>query len=89
MAKIRVAERCAILSMPFEASSSTPRRWRKLAKIYYLNIGDPVFFDFDTPDHVKQALFEAVSIYPLNLRFCGKNVYMSKGPFSRESLWRL
>jgi hypothetical protein len=61
----------------------------KAGKIYYLNIGDPVFFDFDTPDHVKQALFEAVSIYPLNLRFCGKNVYISKGPFSRESLWRL
>ncbi|MCS7125172.1 MAG: aminotransferase class I/II-fold pyridoxal phosphate-dependent enzyme [Candidatus Bathyarchaeota archaeon] len=29
-------------------------------KIYYLNIGDPVAFDFDTPEHVKQALFEAV-----------------------------
>jgi tyrosine/nicotianamine family aminotransferase len=37
---------------------------RKLAntgkKIYYLNIGDPVAFDFDTPQHVKQALFRAV-----------------------------
>ncbi|MBS7615938.1 aminotransferase class I/II-fold pyridoxal phosphate-dependent enzyme [Candidatus Bathyarchaeota archaeon] len=29
-------------------------------KIYYLNIGDPVAFDFDTPEHVKQALVEAV-----------------------------
>jgi len=29
-------------------------------KIYYLNIGDPVAFDFDTPKHIKQALFEAV-----------------------------
>jgi alanine-synthesizing transaminase len=29
-------------------------------KIYYLNIGDPVAFDFDTPGHIKQALFEAV-----------------------------
>ncbi len=29
-------------------------------KIVYLNIGDPVKFDFDTPEHVKQALFEAV-----------------------------
>jgi len=29
-------------------------------KIYYLNIGDPVAFDFDTPEHIKQALFEAV-----------------------------
>ncbi len=29
-------------------------------KIYYLNIGDPVAFDFDTPSHVKQALTSAV-----------------------------
>lgn len=29
-------------------------------KIYYLNIGDPVAFDFDTPQHVKQALMRAV-----------------------------
>jgi tyrosine/nicotianamine family aminotransferase len=29
-------------------------------KIYYLNIGDPVAFDFDTPRHIKQALVKAV-----------------------------
>jgi len=29
-------------------------------RITYLNIGDPVKFDFDTPEHVKLALFEAV-----------------------------
>jgi len=29
-------------------------------RIYYLNIGDPVAFDFDTPQHVKQALIKAV-----------------------------
>lgn len=29
-------------------------------KIYYLNIGDPVAFDFDTPSHIKQALISAV-----------------------------
>ncbi len=29
-------------------------------KIYYLNIGDPNAFDFDTPQHVKQALKKAV-----------------------------
>jgi tyrosine/nicotianamine family aminotransferase len=37
---------------------------KKLAKtgkkIYYLNIGDPVAFDFDTPQHIKQALVNAV-----------------------------
>ncbi len=29
-------------------------------KIFYLNIGDPVAFDFDTPPHIKQALMKAV-----------------------------
>jgi len=29
-------------------------------KIIYLNIGDPVKFDFNTPNHIKQALKEAV-----------------------------
>jgi alanine-synthesizing transaminase len=29
-------------------------------KIFYLNIGDPVAFDFPTPPHVRQALIEAV-----------------------------
>ena len=29
-------------------------------KIYYLNIGDPVAFDFDTPKHIRQALIKAV-----------------------------
>jgi alanine-synthesizing transaminase len=29
-------------------------------KIYYLNIGDPNVFDFDTPPHIKQALARAV-----------------------------
>jgi len=29
-------------------------------KIFYLNIGDPVAFDFNTPPHVRQALCKAV-----------------------------
>jgi len=29
-------------------------------KIFYLNIGDPVAFDFDTPQHIKRALIKAV-----------------------------
>jgi tyrosine/nicotianamine family aminotransferase len=33
---------------------------RKGKEIIYLNIGDPVRFDFDTPNHIKQALTEAV-----------------------------
>jgi alanine-synthesizing transaminase len=31
-------------------------------KIYYLNIGDPCAFDFDTPPHIKQALARATEI---------------------------
>ncbi|MFP3985346.1 MAG: aminotransferase class I/II-fold pyridoxal phosphate-dependent enzyme [Candidatus Bathyarchaeia archaeon] len=33
---------------------------KKGKEVTYLNIGDPVKFDFDTPEHVKLALFEAV-----------------------------
>ena len=33
---------------------------RKGRKILYLNIGDPLKFDFDTPQHIKDALYEAV-----------------------------
>jgi aspartate/methionine/tyrosine aminotransferase len=29
-------------------------------KIIYLNIGDPVKFDFPTPDHIKKALIDAI-----------------------------
>ncbi|MCW4007910.1 MAG: aminotransferase class I/II-fold pyridoxal phosphate-dependent enzyme [Candidatus Bathyarchaeota archaeon] len=29
-------------------------------KIFYLNIGDPVAFDFPTPPHIKQALCDAI-----------------------------
>jgi aspartate/methionine/tyrosine aminotransferase len=30
-------------------------------QIIYLNIGDPVKYDFKTPDHIKQALIDSVS----------------------------
>jgi tyrosine/nicotianamine family aminotransferase len=33
---------------------------KKGRKIYFLNIGDPNAFDFDTPSHVKQALLKSV-----------------------------
>jgi len=33
---------------------------KKGKSIHYMNIGDPVAFDFDTPDHIKQALMMAV-----------------------------
>jgi len=33
---------------------------KKGKEITYLNIGDPIKFNFDTPEHIKQALFQAV-----------------------------
>lgn len=55
---------------------------KKGKKITYLNIGDPVKFDFDTPEHVKKALFEAVN--------AGENWYSpSEGlPELREAICR-
>ena len=38
------------------------RRYEKSGrKIIYLNIGDPVKYDFPTPDHIKKVLMDAVS----------------------------
>lgn len=38
------------------------RQYEKAGKkIIYLNIGDPVKYDFPTPDHIKRALIDAVS----------------------------
>jgi len=34
---------------------------KKGQEIMYLNIGDPLKFDFDTPEHIKEALHQAVS----------------------------
>jgi aspartate/methionine/tyrosine aminotransferase len=51
-------------------------------EITYLNIGDPVKFDFDTPNHLKSALCEAVKM--------GENWYgVSEGvPELREAICR-
>ncbi len=34
---------------------------KKGKDVIYLNIGDPVSFDFDTPEHIKEALIQAVN----------------------------
>ena len=40
---------------------SYARKYQASGKeIIYLNIGDPVRFDFKTPDHIKRALVDAV-----------------------------
>ena len=33
---------------------------KKGKEVIYLNIGDPLLFDFDTPEHVKDALIKAI-----------------------------
>ena len=40
---------------------------KKGKKILYLNIGDPLKYDFDTPEHIKEAYYEAAR--------AGKNWY--------------
>ena len=32
---------------------------KKGIKVLHLNIGDPNKYDFDTPDHMKEALYKA------------------------------
>jgi aspartate/methionine/tyrosine aminotransferase len=59
--KIKVAARAkaieyAIRDVIVNAGSIT----KMGKKIFYLNIGDPVAFDFPTPAHIRQALIEAV-----------------------------
>ncbi len=61
MVKVKVAERAkaieyAIRDVIVNAGPIT----KTGKKIFYLNIGDPVAFDFPTPEHIKQALVEAV-----------------------------
>lgn len=40
---------------------------QKGREVIYLNIGDPLLFDFDIPEHIKKALVQAVE--------CGYNYY--------------
>ncbi|MHA2036326.1 MAG: aminotransferase class I/II-fold pyridoxal phosphate-dependent enzyme [Promethearchaeota archaeon] len=51
-------------------------------KIYHLNIGDPVIYDFKTPQYISQALADA--------SFSGKNYYVDSlgAPELREELSR-
>jgi len=49
-------------------------------KIYHLNIGDPVIYDFQTPSYISQALADA--------SFGGKNYYVDSlgAPELREEI---
>lgn len=68
MVKVKVAERTKTIEYAIRDVLATASQFMKMGKkIFYLNIGDPVAFDFHTPKHIKEALIEAVQ--------SGKNYY--------------
>lgn len=61
MTKVKVTERTRTIEYAIRDVIVHAREVAKTGKkIYYLNIGDPVAFDFATPKHVIQALMKAV-----------------------------
>ena len=61
MTNVKVTERVRTIEYAIRDVIVHAKQLAKTGKkIYYLNIGDPVAFDFDTPPHVKQALMDAV-----------------------------
>ncbi len=68
MVKVKVAERAKTIEYAIRDVTVNASQLQKMGKkIFYLNIGDPVAFDFPTPKHIKKALVEAVQ--------SGKNHY--------------
>lgn len=83
MSNLKVTQRVSTIEYAIRDVVGFARKLEKKGrKIVHLNIGDPVKFDFDTPDHVKRALFEAVN--------AGENWYgSSEGlPELREAICR-
>ncbi|MBS7632563.1 aminotransferase class I/II-fold pyridoxal phosphate-dependent enzyme [Candidatus Bathyarchaeota archaeon] len=61
MGKVKATERVRTIEYAIRDVIVYAKQVAKTGKkIYYLNIGDPVAFDFDTPPHIKQALIDAV-----------------------------
>ncbi len=61
MTKLKVTERVRGIEYAIRDVIIHARQVAKTGKkIYYLNIGDPVAFDFATPQHIRQALTKAV-----------------------------
>lgn len=61
MIKVEVTERARSIEYAIRDVIVHARQVAKTGKkIYYLNIGDPVAFDFATPQHIRQALIKAV-----------------------------
>ena len=58
---MKVSDRTAGVEYAIRDIISHARQYEKTGKeIIYLNIGDPVKYDFNTPSHIKHALIDAV-----------------------------
>lgn len=59
---MKVSNRIANVEYAIRDITLHARQYEKAGKkIIYLNIGDPVKYDFPTPDHIKKALIDAVT----------------------------
>jgi alanine-synthesizing transaminase len=59
---LKVSNRISNVEYAIRDITLHARQYEKAGKkIIYLNIGDPVKYDFPTPDHIKKALIDAVS----------------------------
>ena len=59
--RLKVSDRTHGVEYTIRDIISYARKYQASGKeIIYLNIGDPVRFDFKTPDHIKRALVDAV-----------------------------
>ena len=60
--QLKVSDRTHGVEYAIRDITTYARKYRASGKeIIYLNIGDPVKFDFKTPTHIKKALIEAVN----------------------------
>jgi aspartate/methionine/tyrosine aminotransferase len=59
---LKISDRISNVEYAIRDITLHARQYEKAGKkIIYLNIGDPVKYDFPTPDHIKRALLDAVS----------------------------
>jgi aspartate/methionine/tyrosine aminotransferase len=58
---LKVSDRISNVEYAIRDITLHARQYEKSGKkIIYLNIGDPVKYDFPTPDHIKRALIDAI-----------------------------
>ena len=58
---MKVSDRISNVEYAIRDITLYARQYEKTGrKIIYLNIGDPVKYDFPTPDHIKKALIDAI-----------------------------